>query len=100
MSKIKKNQRIIKGSVENCEDKFSMDPKLSVIGKRSGKEIMSSRSFQNKFCNLLRKMRQVICNFAVSLDGYANVHRPAADIHFKLTRDFAALNCGFETVSG
>ena len=28
------------------------------------------------------------CNFAVSLDGFATVHRPVADVHFKLTRDF------------
>ena len=94
-----------------------MEPKMSDIGKRSGKVVMTWRSnklfervwreylsrscgcsqytsdLKNKFCNLLHKMRQVICNFAVSLDGFANVHRPAADVHFKLTRDFAVLNC-------
>ena len=39
-------------------------------------------------------MQHAYIKFAVSLDSFATVHRPEADVHFKLTRDFAALNCG------
>ena len=49
--------------------------------------------------NLSRKTTNVrfyVCNFAVSLDGFANVHRLSADMHFKLTRDFVLLNCNMD----